>query len=119
MTLPMYFDGYMIFLADAPFAGLDPHPSLSPATGTNTGKPRCAEDWASFYNVQPTYLQAIADSLDFYDTDYEDLPDIVLRVRVDDKGILSVYDNCSDSPMMLFDHHQICAAFGVERHFTS
>jgi hypothetical protein len=113
MTHPDYLYGYMSFMAEDPLcAGISPQPAFAPQE--KTGIPTSAEECASRYNGQKTYLQAIADCADMFDPEYQDVPDIVLRVRVDNIGQLSVYDDCSDEPFVTFTDLQIYDAFGMK-----
>ena len=99
---PDIVHGWLVFSADVPLCGLDPHPAYAPEALTDA--PVSATGWAEAIGVLPTREAAETEILDDLETvaqavgrgDVSDdgaEQDFALPVSVDAHGILSVFSD--------------------------
>jgi hypothetical protein len=113
--------GWMLFAADTPLIGLDPHPAYAPDPPERTG----AEGWLEAYHVFETRdaAEAVAredfaaalDAVEEGDlSDWADENDWVCKVRVDAQGRLEVFAGDGDAtPFRVYMPHEVFGAFGM------
>lgn len=113
--------GFMLFAADTPIIGLDPHPAYAPdAVPEAFG----AATWARLYHVNTDRgelereaqedLQAARDAVDEGDLeDCSEEPDEVFPVSVSDGGVLTVMDPDGNYVMAEYTPEQVYGAFGM------
>lgn len=111
----------MLFAADTPLIGLDPHPAYAPNPPERTG----AAGWLDAYNVFETRdaaeasarddLAAARDAVGDGDlSDWADDADWACKVRVDAQGRLEVYADDGDAnPFRVYLPHEVFEAFGM------
>lgn len=112
--------GYMLFAAEAPIVGLDPHPAYAPCGETIA---RNVDGWFGVYGVFADIDEARREAQSdhearleaFEDGDIEDVddPDFVLPVDVDDAGTVKVWDEGRTFLMAEWAPADIYRAFGM------
>jgi hypothetical protein len=113
--------GYMLFAADTPIVGLDPHPAYAPDPAPEAFG---AAVWARLYHVSPDRseleqeaqddLQAARDAVEEGDLeDCAEEPDEVFPVVVSDEGVLTVMDPEGQYEMAQYTPEQVFGAFGM------
>jgi len=113
--------GYMLFAADTPLIGLDPHPAYAPDPAPAVFG---ADVWARLYHVKPDRaalerealedLEAARDAVEEGDLeDWSEEPDEVFPVTVSDLGILTVMDPEGRYLMAEYAPADVYGAFGM------
>lgn len=113
--------GYMLFTADTPLIGLDPHPAYAPEPATEAFG---ANVWARLYNVDPDRSKLEREALEDLEAarravgegdleDWSDEPDLVFQVSVSDQGDLRVMDPDRPDLMAQYTPEQVYGAFGM------
>lgn len=113
--------GYMLFSADTPIIGLDPHPAYAPDSSPEAFG---AGIWARLYHVGPDRaalerealddLQAAREAVEEGDLeDCSEEPDEVFPVTVSDLGVLTVMDPEGQYEMAQYTPDQVYGAFGM------
>lgn len=109
-------DGWLLFMAEAPFIGLDPMPAFSPNSDAPLPKD-CAKDWFSVYSALPTLAAAMEEARDFWEPEDDEeeggAPDFPLPVRVHDDGRLEIFDTDRSSLIATYTPEDIFKAFGL------
>lgn len=111
--------GYMLFAADTPIVGLDPHPAYGPEEAVEAFG---AAVWARLYHVGPDRselereaqddLRAARDAVEEGDLeDWAEEPDEVFPVTVSDMGVLTVMDPAGAQVLAEYTPEQIYGAF--------
>lgn len=122
------WDGFMAFLGEDPMIGISPQPASSPQHYPNNPHtpplPTTAAGWADNYNAGRNRVEmerrATEDALFMVEEglDEEPNPDIVMRVRIDSRGTLSVFDDGDDdTPFAVHTAAEIYDAFGMPAPF--
>ena len=115
------FMGYMLFAADTPLIGLDPHPGYAPEEAPEAYG---ASVWARLYQVKPDRdelerealvdLEVMRDAVEEGDLeDCSDEPDEVFPVTVSDAGVLTVMDPEGEYVMAEYTPADVYGAFGM------
>lgn len=117
------WDGFMAFAAEEPLIGLSPHPGYAPQYDPDASDgddpPRTAAAWAANYNAGTNRVamerEATQEALDMQESGLEDSPDpdVIMRVRIDARGTVSVFDDNADAPFAVFTAARIYDAFGM------
>lgn len=113
--------GYMLFAADTPIIGLDPHPAYAPEEAPEAYG---AAVWARLYHVSPDRaelerealedLAAARDAVEAGDLeDWSEEPDEVFPVTVSDTGVLTVMDPDGRYVMREYAPADVYGAFGM------
>ena len=113
--------GYMLFAADTPLIGLDPHPAYAPDEAPDAFG---ADVWARLYHVSPDRaglerealedLEAARQAVEEGDLeDWSDEPDEVFPVTVSDAGVLTVMDPDGQYVMAEYSPADVYGAFGM------
>lgn len=113
--------GYMLFAADTPLIGLDPHPAYAPEEAPEAYGARV---WARLYHVKPDRaelerdaledLEAARDAVEAGDLeDWSEAPDEVFPVSVSDAGVLTVMDPEGSYVMAEYTPADVYGAFGM------
>lgn len=100
----MKTSGYMLFMAEAPVAGLPEHPSYAP---DGEASPSDSAGFAEAYGIHPTLEEAEQEAREDHDirlaevetghlTDADDM-DVVLPVMVHDDGSIEIFANGFES----------------------
>lgn len=114
-------NGYMLFAADTPIVGLDPHPAYAPDAAPEAFG---AVVWARLYHVNPDRtelerealedLQAARDAVEAGDLeDWSEEPDEVFPVTVSETGVLTVMDPDGQYVMAEYAPADVYGAFGM------
>lgn len=111
----------MLFAADTPLIGLDPHPAYAPEEAPEAYG---ASVWARLYHVKPDRaelereaqedLEAARDAVEAGDLeDWSEEPDEVFPVSVSDAGVLTVMDPEGEYVMAEYTPADVYGAFGM------
>ena len=126
---PARYHGWMAFRAEAPMAGIDPHPAYAPHLDARTA-PADATEWARLIGISPDrarVVDAIADDAaeihaaveegDLQDAEPED---VCLAVCVDATGTMTVFTDATRLTVLATHAPKaIWEAFGMSEPATS
>ncbi len=101
--------GYMLFAANTPIIGLDPHPAYAPDEAPEAFG---ASVWARLYHVGPNRAELEREAQEDMEDD-EEAADEVFPVTVSDAGVLTVMDPDGRYVLRQYAPADVYGAFGM------